>query len=1283
MKFLLKISGFLFLSQAFSLQDPPPFVPAGQEAQKVYAQGEISRNGLPITQWGIGGGTVEPVLPEETVTPTPDPRTTTPSWNQMQGAKNPYWGVNQTWWLQNDTFRSWDHRTTTPSYWDPRTVTPSFSEVYNNSNSNSSQVNTSSIFMAGEKPIVATSLNADSFVSSYVQNASDPASVIGNYSISLTGSSDKRNLTFANVNVSYSGASIGAYATSLAGVAITERTISSKIQEQETNASSYIASQSLNKPELQASKQNTTAKSTISPDVDLSTTSKPTDQPYTSSVTVKTVVYTRSEVGGVQIAGGVPIISMETGNLGFGLDMNLVEEQKSNVDNVHAYANEDGARIDSIIPLDNVVGNGHDPHSPVKPIELAPGTIEAMQSSSEKKEPVNIQSTRSFNVQGNISISTSDKPFTPSLVDISSEKAFTLSPVYASSTYKPGLVNTSTTVEVTLRVEPIAQANAVDQLSASNLSTYVHVSDILTQSETVRTVASSTPILLIRQAPSFSADVSQGAESKPLYPVDSITNYIFKHAVRDTNTSAQVETTTYDFTETMPTSTPTFDDQTTEASSGTMGGGIVIGLDHPFVMSDFGNGTDVHHTDVETKWSAASAADIEKVKSESKTTLTSSTLSSPVVEKQSRDPSISPAVYIPPEHIVIHEQNTTTIEQTPASTKAAILRAATTTITNPPSTATTKTTMILTTAKLPVTTTTTQASTTTTTTEEMTTTTTATLPPPTTRTTISFTTTKRPITTIATPEPTTAPTTEETRTTLPPPATSSKTISSTTNRPIITTTTQVPTTTTTTTTPSTTTTTTKATTATTRTTKATTETPAITMLTRKPTTTTLTKAAQTTETLAATTSYQVTTAAKAPRPSAVRSTPLKPDIRGDPIIVPHVEESTLPVGPIGTPVSLESLCADTFQTIFVDSVGYTSYPGHCDKVIQCFNFRDRIFPVVRECPYGFFWDQELAQCREPVNVLCFDDPCLDFRMSSYKRGRSCRSYFECDFGASAPKCCDAGYEFVYGTGCVQNPTCNDTCDTPVTLNEKLQFSSCKFLPDQDNPFGYITHEHDGIRFRACPSGTIFSEKQCGCRWLASKRQSAHMRMKMCSPDFYMNFNNGFQELSGSNMAFDVSNVILDTGASDFTGDGKIILWGFMNRDLGQNFAIRLKFKADAILSSGTIISNCGMNGGPTIQIALTIENVMFLVKSVERSSPVQVQIPYDPYQWNDVIMFYNGKVLLTGVNGRKRSVPLGGRIETRSNSIVLGGCPMEGKGFEGKIDEIAVYASCVPEFPSN
>lgn len=190
-------------------------------------------------------------------------------------------------------------------------------------------------------------------------------------------------------------------------------------------------------------------------------------------------------------------------------------------------------------------------------------------------------------------------------------------------------------------------------------------------------------------------------------------------------------------------------------------------------------------------------------------------------------------------------------------------------------------------------------------------------------------------------------------------------------------------------------------------------------------------------------------------------------------------------------------------------------------------------------------------------------------------------------------------------------------------------------------------------------------------------------MKMCSPDFYMNFNNGFQELSGSNMAFDVSNVILDTGASDFTGDGKIILWGFMNRDLGQNFAIRLKFKADAILSSGTIISNCGMNGGPTIQIALTIENVMFLVKSVERSSPVQVQIPYDPYQWNDVIMFYNGKVLLTGVNGRKRSVPLGGRIETRSNSIVLGGCPLEGKGFEGKIDEIAVYASCIPEFPSN
>lgn len=88
------------------------------------------------------------------------------------------------------------------------------------------------------------------------------------------------------------------------------------------------------------------------------------------------------------------------------------------------------------------------------------------------------------------------------------------------------------------------------------------------------------------------------------------------------------------------------------------------------------------------------------------------------------------------------------------------------------------------------------------------------------------------------------------------------------------------------------------------------------------------------------------------------------------------------------------------------------------------------------------------------------------------------------------------------------------------------------------------------------------------------------------------------------MAFDVSKVVIHEGAAHFDGNGKITLWGYMNRDLGKKFVIRLRFKSDLMPSeNGSLISNCGLTGEPTVSI--DIENGK-LVSSVKSKSFSQV-----------------------------------------------------------------------------
>ncbi|VDI24117.1 Hypothetical predicted protein [Mytilus galloprovincialis] len=380
-----------------------------------------------------------------------------------------------------------------------------------------------------------------------------------------------------------------------------------------------------------------------------------------------------------------------------------------------------------------------------------------------------------------------------------------------------------------------------------------------------------------------------------------------------------------------------------------------------------------------------------------------------------------------------------------------------------------------------------------------------------------------------------------------------------------------------------------------------------------------------------------------------------------------------------TSPALETLCGNS---MFIDGIGYAEYPGYCDKLVQCYQYQQRVVAVQRECPYGYFWHQDQVLCRPPAEVPCYDDPCLDIDMVQYNRTGGCRSYFRCDYGISVPMCCEKGYRY-NNYGCVPDPTCRDPCLTPYDIENRMRFQACKFLPDEYNPHGYLTLEHNGLRIRACPEGTIFSARQCGCRRGSGPMRNGRRRMRVsyseCQPDFYMNFNYGFKELSGSNMAFDVNNVVINDGAAQFNGNGRITLWGFMNKELGTKFAIRLRFKPDPkATEKGNLISNCGMTGIATVAIGLENHRVKLVAKSTSFSRRTIINSHFDPYSWNDITYVYDGNSFVAAIDGYRSRKPLGGLLETRSNAIVIGGCPKPGSGYKGLIDSIEVFSGCIP-----
>lgn len=145
-----------------------------------------------------------------------------------------------------------------------------------------------------------------------------------------------------------------------------------------------------------------------------------------------------------------------------------------------------------------------------------------------------------------------------------------------------------------------------------------------------------------------------------------------------------------------------------------------------------------------------------------------------------------------------------------------------------------------------------------------------------------------------------------------------------------------------------------------------------------------------------------------------------------------------------------------------------------------------------------------------------------------------------------------------------------------------------------------------------------------CMYLS---HSINIYFIVCKPDFKMNFNTRrFRELSGSNMAFYEENVAIKDGAAKFSGNGKITLWGFMNKELGDEFAVRVRFQPfETEGGYGMVVSNCGLRGLPTVEISMQDKKARLIAKSVMSNSPsvLEYHIVVSTFTVNSFLQLHN------------------------------------------------------------
>ncbi|CAL1529050.1 unnamed protein product [Lymnaea stagnalis] len=260
------------------------------------------------------------------------------------------------------------------------------------------------------------------------------------------------------------------------------------------------------------------------------------------------------------------------------------------------------------------------------------------------------------------------------------------------------------------------------------------------------------------------------------------------------------------------------------------------------------------------------------------------------------------------------------------------------------------------------------------------------------------------------------------------------------------------------------------------------------------------------------------------------------------------------------------------QCLVEGGVGFNPLPEDCEKYVLCFPVGPTYEPHIKSCPFGMFWSNESVSCLDARYVDCPWDKCAGPQKfetySSTTDTANCRSYMRCVNGRSTPTCCETGYRYKDGAGCVADTQCQDVCPLDVTIFNQ---GSCRFRPDHDSYYSYLeVIPGKGNVKRNCDPGQVYSPALCACTYDVGKV----IPDVACLPAVNLTFDGSFEDSSTNALHIDVKKVgLTDLGTAYFDGDGYITLPTTANLDLGDKFSIRLRYRLKTKTDPGQILTN--------------------------------------------------------------------------------------------------------------
>nr|CCJ09597.1 BSMP protein [Patella vulgata] len=326
--------------------------------------------------------------------------------------------------------------------------------------------------------------------------------------------------------------------------------------------------------------------------------------------------------------------------------------------------------------------------------------------------------------------------------------------------------------------------------------------------------------------------------------------------------------------------------------------------------------------------------------------------------------------------------------------------------------------------------------------------------------------------------------------------------------------------------------------------------------------------------------------------------------------------------------------------IYRNGIGYLP-TSDCDKFLQCQLSHP---PIIRQCPFGTYWDQSILTCNHRDQVNCTNAPCLG-RTDGYRLNVSgnCSQYYECEGEVQKLRACADGFSFDTTIRvCVADENCTDNCQ----LIEN---------PSDVCVFGQMVHGQQITQ--NCPAGMGFNKTTCRC---TIDSPGCGQVSVPCEPLVDIDFQTAEAGEYDNYGAF----IDTDAGTAYFNGNTAIRILRLSNVEFRKNLTIKVAYRVDYSTpirrtEEEAVVTNGDCGKPSTIEITRTGNDTNIGVVTFDdaTSTSTSRKLVIDTQaDWREVKFFFNKSQakLLGEVNGISGETNVEGTIIRSQCAFQLG-----------------------------